>query len=511
MVALQSNRQTASPARRCGVSIARNARWNALGQGLPLLVGLVAIPITTRALGAQRFGLLGLIWAVLGYVGALDFGLGRTTTKFVAEHLSRQDATAVRRVATIAVMSQLALGIVGGLLLFALAPYVIDRLLRVPPHLAAEGRLAFRLLALSVPLVLGSLSLRAILEAAGRFDLANLIRLPMSTLMFAVPAVVGLLGGGLGLIVALLTAVRLIGALAFAAALRRAVAGFSWDFRRGWSTLRTLMGYAGWVAVSNTVNPLLAYLERFILASLAGVSAVAYYAAPYEAVTRLLIVPASLAGALFPAFSDSGQGDSIRARHERLFQRGLRFLLVALGAPTLVIIGCAGPLLTVWLGPEYAAHSAPALAILTAGVLVNSLAQLPSAYLLGRGRPDLPAKFHVVELFLYAVGAWFLVREFGVTGAALAWTGRVTLDAALLAIALWRAQRFPPARWYGAGARRALGALLALAVLITGAAFALPPSPRVVVTGAAAVAFVAFAWRWLFVEDERAALRAVLT
>ncbi len=33
------------------------------------------------------------------------------------------------------------------------------------------------------------------------------------------------------------------------------------------------------------------------------------------------------------------------------------------------------------------------------------------------GRPDLPAKFHLVELGLYAVGAWLLVRAFGVTGA----------------------------------------------------------------------------------------------
>ncbi len=493
------------------MSIARNARWNALGQGLPLLVGLAAIPITTHALGAPRFGLLALIWAVLGYVGALDFGLGRTTTKFVAEYLRRGDPAAVRRVATMGVVSQLALGMAGGVLLFAVAPYVVDRVFRAPPTLSAEGRIAFRVLALSVPLVLGSLSLRAILEAAERFDVVNLIRLPMSILMFVVPAVVGLLGGGLGLIVALLTAVRLIGAVAFAAALPRAVAGFSWDFRGGWSTLRTLMGYAGWVAVSNTVNPLLAYLERFILGSLAGVTAVAYYAAPYEAVTRLLIVPVSLVGALFPTFSDSAQSDSIPARHERLFQRGLRFLLVGLGAPTLVIIGCAGPLMTVWLGPEYAAHSAQALAILAAGVLVNSLAQLPSAYLLGRGRPDLPAKFHVVELLLYAVGAWLLVREFGVTGAALAWTGRVTVDAALLALALWRTQRFPLARWYGAGARRALGALLALAVVTTSAAFALPPLPRVAVIGAAALAFVAFAWRRLFAEDERAALRAVLT
>ena len=491
--------------------IARNARWNALGQGIPLLVGLAAIPITAQALGPARFGILGLIWSVLGYAGALDLGLGRATTKFVAEHLSRGDQAAARRVATVASAGQLLLGVAGGLLLFAATPLLVDRLLHVPAALSSESRLAFQLLALSVPLVVGSLSLRAILEAAQRFDVVNLIRMPSSILVFVVPAVVARWGGGLGLIVALLAVLRLAGVAFLAAAVRRAIPGFHWDWSGGRQMLRTLLGYAGWVAVSNTINPLLAYLERFILGALAGVAAVAYYAAPYEAVTRLLIVPASLASALFPALSGSAGGEVARVRHERLFQRSLRFLLVALAAPVVVVIGCAGPLTTAWLGPEYAVRSAPVLAILAAGVLINALAHLPAAYLLGRGRPDLPAKFHLLELGLYAVGAWLLVRAFGVTGAALAWTGRVTVDAGLLGIALWRAERFPLARWYGAGAGRALAAVGVLAAVAIVAGLTVPPTPRVALLGASAGAFLVYAWRSLLAEEERVAVRAALS
>ena len=489
--------------------IARNARWNAVGQGVPLLVGLAAIPITAQALGPARFGILGLIWSVLGYAGSLDLGLGRATTKFVAEHLSRGDQAAARQVASVAFIGQLLLGIAGGVLLFAATPLLVDRVLRIPDALGAESRLAFRLLALSVPLVVASLSLRAILEAAQRFDIVNLIRMPTSIGIFIVPAMVARLGGSLGLIVALLVVLRLAGAVAFALALGRAIPGFRGDLGGGGRALRTLLGYAGWVAVSNTINPLLTYLERFILGSLAGVAAVAYYAAPYEAVTRLLIVPASLASALFPALSDSVAGDAARVRHERLFQRALRFVLLAVGPPIVFIIGCAGPLITAWLGPDYAARSAPALAILAAGVLINALAHLPSAYLLGRGRPDLPAKFHVAELALYALGAWLLVRAFGVTGAALAWTGRVTLDAALLGVALWRAEGFEPARWYGTGWGRALGGAGVLTAVTLVAALSLPPLPRVAVAGAAVLAFLMFAWRQVLAEDERAAVRAV--
>src|SRR5439155_24214958 len=50
--------------------------------------------------------------------------------------------------------------------------------------------------------------------------------------------------------------------------LPRGIPWFGWTFDPHWGTLRPLLGYGGWVAVSNVVSPLLVYLERFLLASL---------------------------------------------------------------------------------------------------------------------------------------------------------------------------------------------------------------------------------------------------
>jgi O-antigen/teichoic acid export membrane protein len=57
----------------------------------PLLVGVAVMPIITRNLGAARFGLLGLTLALLEYSGLFDLGLGRATTKHVAEKLAVGD------------------------------------------------------------------------------------------------------------------------------------------------------------------------------------------------------------------------------------------------------------------------------------------------------------------------------------------------------------------------------------------------------------------------------------
>jgi len=430
---MSTSSSTAEPG---GRTLARNTLYNLLGQAIPLLVGLVAIPVAAHALGAARFGLLALIWAILGYAVALDLGLGRATTKYVAEHLSLGEHEALYRVVGLTVASQTSLGVIGGLVL-GLGSGWLARVMGMPAGLEQEARRTLIALAVSVPFVVLSASLRGVLEGAQRFDLGNLIRGPLAVAGFVVPAVAAPLGAGLVTIVLVLLAVRVAACWALAVAIRRALPGFRWEVQPSWTALKPLLAYGGWVSVSNAVSPLLSYLERFLLASLAGVAAVAYYAAPFEAVTRLLIVPASLAGALFPLVSARAAGVAPGRASEQLVGRALWYLLPVLALPAALVAILSRPLLTLWLGSAYAANGAAALTILAAGVVVNGLAHLPSAYLLARGRPDLPAMFHLLELPVYVGAAWLLIEAHGIAGAALAWTLRVTLDAALLGAAMW--------------------------------------------------------------------------
>jgi O-antigen/teichoic acid export membrane protein len=59
------------------------------------------------------------------------------------------------------------------------------------------------------------------------------------------------------------------------------------------------------------------------------------------------------------------------------------------------------------------------------------------------GRPDINARFHLLELVIHLPVAWWLIAHFGVTGAAIAWAFRVTLDTTLLFGALARLLKLP--------------------------------------------------------------------
>jgi O-antigen/teichoic acid export membrane protein len=88
--------------------------------------------------------------------------------------------------------------------------------------------------------------------------------------------------------------------------------------------------------------------------------------------------------------------------------------------------------LTVWVGAEFAAQSTRVLQWLAVGVFINCLAHVPFALVQAAGRPDWTAKLHLIELPFYLVGVWWLIHARGIEGAAMAWTARVAVDAAIL-------------------------------------------------------------------------------
>jgi O-antigen/teichoic acid export membrane protein len=96
-----------------------------------------------------------------------------------------------------------------------------------------------------------------------------------------------------------------------------------------------------------------------------------------------------------------------------------------------------------WLGDAFAGHGGLAIRILAFGVLANAVAHVPSSFIAALGRPEISARFHLLELAIHVPLAWWLITRYGVTGAALAWTIRVTFDAALLFGAASRVLRVP--------------------------------------------------------------------
>ena len=429
------------PPTRDRKSIARNTILNFGGLSFPLLVGVAVMPIITHNLGAARFGLLGLTLALLEYSGLFDLGLGRATTKHVAEKLAMGDDE-VSHLVVVSIVSQLAFGAVGGVVFALAAPLLANYVFVISPDMKAEAISVFRVLGALIPVTLLLVSLRGVLEAAHRFDLSNAIRIPSSLASFLIPAIMSSQGYKLPAIMAAFFIGRIVFCAASAIAVHKAFPKLKWSLPDDWSMLRPLLAFGGWMSVSNVVSPLLVYLDRFMLGAFVGLSAVGYYTAPFDGVVRMLIVPASLVNALFPSVSGMhATGDTTGIK--RVFAKAVRNMTLILTVPALVLLVFGPMLLRFWLGDAFAEQGGTAVRILAFGVLMNSLAHIPSSFIVAMGRPDVNAKFHMFELLIHLPVAWILIHRYGVTGAAIAWTLRVTFDAALLFVAASRLLQTP--------------------------------------------------------------------
>ena len=494
-----------------GGLLARNTLLNFIGQAVPLVVGVVTIPFIVRELGTERFGLLSLAWVILGYFAIFDLGLGRATTKFVAEALGKGEEDEVPRFVWTAVTVQAILGILGALILISITPLLAERILNIPPELVGETKATFYILALSVPVVLVSASFRGVLEAAQRFDLVNAVKIPISSLTFLLPLMGLLLGLRLPGIVALILLARL-GALATFIAVNLRMRPQLKRYAGSFSIFPRLFTFGGWVTVSSIVNPILIYFDRFLIGSLSSMVALGYYTAPFEMVIRLWIIPASLVMSLFPALSTLA-GVEARQRVETLFLYSIKYIFTILGLIVLVLVLFAREIIQIWLGEEFALHSAMVLQILTFGVLIHSLAHVPFALLHAIRRPDVPAKFHLIEAPIYLGILRVLINQWGIVGASIGWTLRMMLHSLLLFGAAFKLYGLSPRLLFSNGLKVVYFTLIILAITAYGVKTLsgfFPLSAQVTFWGAFFGLVVWIGWRRILDAEDRSIILETL-
>lgn len=496
--------------RRGGTRLAGHSVLAFSGYAIPLLVAFFAIPFAARALGPARFGLLGLAWALVEYLSFVDLGLGRATVRFVAHSLA-SGGRHLRQTVAVAVATQAAVGGIAALALAAFAPRLAHGIFSLEPAVRDEAAAMFYAVAANLAVVVIIGALRGVLEGAHRFDISNAIKVPTATAATLIPAVGAVMGASLALIFWGVFAVRVIGALATIVGIPRAVPGFAWEWPREWRQLRELLSFSAWLTVSAVINPILAGFDRIVLATVAGAAAVGLYTGPYEGATRLLLIPVSAMAVLFPTLSARASSGE-NAGTTRMVESALRQLTLVMAVPIMTLFVFAPEVLTLWLGSGFAADGAPALRILLIGVAANALAHIPSVFLYAIGRPDLPAKNHLAELLIHLPLTVALVRAYGVTGAALAWTIRITLDAILLAYGAARHDAFAAVPTAKARWAAALGLIGAYA-LVVGLLHNVPEVSRAltgVLLFVAASLFAAGSWYKALSFEERSAWTGLL-
>lgn len=405
--------------------------FNLLGHALPMAIALVSVPVIAHFAGVERLGALGVVWALVGYFSFLDFGLSRVVTRRVAQaaeqgRLSEElvDLRSFfwwRAVPALLLMALLLLAVRG----------LFSGFLPGGP-LGSELAASWSWIAWCIPVTLATNWLRGALEGVHRFARVNLLRTVFGAWTYAAPAVAAMLKPTLDAMIVGIVIGRVLALIAHMLACLRAEPGIlTGPAPRHQADFRLFFQEGGWITISNVVSPLMLYSDRFVLAALLPPQAVAWYVTSQEVLLRTMVIPAALAGVLFPKFAGTvdGRTETVLAA---LYQRGLR-LVAALMLP-LCALAAAGAYdgLRLWLGQDFAENAYRVVEIVALGVFVYAISHLPHAWLQAVGRAHLTAKLQLAELPLYALALYVGVAQWGIAGAAVMWVLRVLLDCLFL-------------------------------------------------------------------------------
>ena len=470
------------------LTVARSAFWNIVGRAGPMVVAVVATPFLVQDLGPTRWGLFALALSLVGIFGIFDFGIGRALTKLLAERIALgeiEDAAAMTRTG-LALLTLL--GVVGAGILALLARLWVDHGLHVSPAEHAEVLDALYVLCLAVPFVMLNAALWGVISAFQKFKAANLVNIPILAFYYVGPLLVLRAVDSLVAVMAVLVVCRVAMTIAYWRICMREMPSLR-SARADWRHARTLGRLGGWMTISNLVWPMLLYVDRFLVASVLSPAAAGWYATPSDLLGRMSLVSNAVTTTAFPAMAASFRTDPANA--VTLVRRSILAIVGILFVPALVAAAFSHEILRLWVGEDFAGHAAPVMQWLALAVILGAADSVVAGFIDSIGRPDVNAKFSLVELAIYVPVLVVLLHVFGIEGAAIAWSMRIGAD--LVARAAIAGHLVP-------ALRSVLNRMLRVVGVAT-AALAFPlvagtPSERMPLMLVSIAIFAAALWRW---------------
>jgi O-antigen/teichoic acid export membrane protein len=490
--------------------LARNTTLNLGAEVFVSLVLVATVPLLVHRLGPASFGLYSLAFALIGYLSYLDLGVSRAATQFVSACLARNDEAGSERAVHSATFVNLLIGLLCSLAVLLVAPLLIHTVFKVTPALEKEARLVFYAVAFAVPVYLVQGVFRAVLTSYQRFGVISVVNCVSTSLQLLTALLLAWRGSAVGVIVISSVVIRVVAVGAYAGLLLCLMPGLVRRLDLDPHEFGALLHFGGWVTVSQLILQLLVYLDRFLLASFLSLDAVTLYSVPYEGITRLRAIPASLMATLYPAMSEHGGGPA-QGGLQTLYNTSMRYLLLLMlpGISFLFVFG--RDLLSIWMGADFARSASLVFEILAVGFLLSSLAYVSYSAIQAFRKPDVVGKFHLFVLPFYLGLSVFLIRHWGITGAAVAATVRFGLDAVLL---FWVAQRHCGCSMRSAwnqGMSRVFSFGLLLTFLLLVVRSVVPtPSVRLVIGSLAVIAYFFTVWRHALSAREKPAIVSAL-
>jgi O-antigen/teichoic acid export membrane protein len=393
-----------------------------------MMATLFATPYLLHKVGAEAYGIFGMITILSGQMGILQLGVGPAATRVVA-HLQGAGEERRYQVSLAAIVAMGAAASIWVAVLFAsLAPWMWRAALKASPATleVALASVGSALVIVGTQPIYGALS--GIIAGNQEFRYLSLLRLGHGLLRLLVSVAVASRDGGV---------VAILGAQAVTDLGVVLMAGKAIPYNPskpispreiGTEGLRVL-GVGVPFAIAGALQSLLSDVEKLMIGFGHSLLEFTYYTVPYNAVMKLTILPSALAATLLPVLSARAASGDLRGATE-ITRKATRLLLIAMSWTLLPLAALTPEILRLWLGTEFSLRGSQPMRILLVALLAYVNVYAPHAVIRGRAHPVSLPLLYSIELAIHVFVVYWCVRAWGITGAAVAWLFRAAMDAA---------------------------------------------------------------------------------
>jgi O-antigen/teichoic acid export membrane protein len=391
--------------------------FNTLPWAVSAILGLVFTPYIVHGFGAEAYGVLSVVLAIVGYLSFLDLNLGSAVVKYVAEYQGQGCVAKVNDVIGTTVFLFLIIGVTGGVALLLLADTIFIQLLKIDPNLVPTVRSMISIGAIGFLVTLLLSAATGVVHGLNRFDITGRVTIVSSILISLGTVLAVKFKFGIASVVVLNVVVELcgIGALIFVA--KRVLPGLSVKPLLRGNMRKKILRFGGYTFLSRLASLITFQGDRILAGVLLGSSAVTFYVVPVMLTQKFMGAVWRLAAVTFPLASEL-QGKNDLDHIKDLYLNASRIIVAFATAAALPMLIFGKNFLSAWMGSEFERNTGLVLQLATVALYLDTMSQVPSLVLNGLGHVRITGLFSVAGAGLNFAVILLLSSIMGVSGIA---------------------------------------------------------------------------------------------
>lgn len=429
-------------------TLSRNVVFNVVGQGLALLVSLVAVRFIFRQLGPDVFGIIyfNLTLAAL-LTTVLELGILATTVREVSSHYSSEPLY-IKSLIRTASSIYWGIGLVAVVAVFAAAPLLVHRWINLTTLDAETAATLLRILTIGTMVVLPRALYTSLFRGRQQMAINNAIDVGTAIVQQLGVVVLLGLGSNLYLVAAWLTSCLVLAVLVY---IFVAAKLFGWQsLMPGFdsSVIKRNLRFSSLMMSNSLLATGLTSIDKVVVSKLLSVTEFGLYGFASATVGRANMVTAAIGQAALPAFAShfrAGDHDALLRQYRKLqdlvcFGTLPMFAAIAFGAL---------PAYRYLFNSSIASHLLVPTDVLVVGFYMAAVMYVPYIASVAVGKPEIMVRGNSIALLIQIPATVVLVIAYGIVGAAFSWVLYQVFAFLYVAPRISRqALRIEPITWY---------------------------------------------------------------